>query len=311
MSEVPRLLPEPTRSGYTPSFDGTRIYWELHEAPEGAEDLPPLVFCYGLVCSVNQWRAQVERFRTERTCLLLDYRGHHRSGTPKDRRLMNISACARDVAAAVREVDLAPAHVWGHSLGCNVGLEYALAFPEQVRSLVLLNGTTESPFKGMFGTDLLEKVVDPLFKAYAGHEDVYHAVWSVLMSKPEAVAFVAKLGGGFNADASTAEDIETYARAVVNVSPETFFPLIIELAKGSTAGILPKIKTPAFVIAGGKDRVTPPREQKLMVAALSGAQYLEVPTGSHNVQLDFGDYVNMKAEEFWGRLDLDSPSKPV
>jgi pimeloyl-ACP methyl ester carboxylesterase len=303
---VPRLLEAPAAEGLARSFDGTRIHWERHGPDPASCDKTPLLFCYGLVCSVSQWREQVRRYSAERPCVLFDYRGHHSSEGPSDRRLLNIPALARDARAALLAAGVRrPAHVWGHSLGCNVALELAVADAAAVRSLTLLCGTVVSPFHKMFGTDLLEKLANPVLGGYAGREVVYNTVWGLLMKSPDMVALVAKLAG-FNSSASTADDIKTYAYAVANVAPETFFRLLIDLHKGGTAPLLPKVRTPSLVVAGAKDHVTPPSEQKYLAGKLHDASYCEVPLGSHNVQTDFGEYVCLKAEAFWRERGLDS-----
>ena len=298
--EVARLLPPPARTGRAKSFDGTEIAWELHGPLPSPKGPTPHLFCYGLACSINQWREQIAHFSRTNPCLVFDYRGHHASAFPKDPRLMNLSALARDARSVVQALEIKrPVHVWGHSLGCNVALEFALAEPGLAKSLVLLCGTIESPFHNMLGLeDWLDRIMRPVLAAYASREEAYNRVWSLFMQVPGAVEVIAKLAG-FNRDASTNEDIHTYAQAVMNVAPQTFFPLLIELSSGTTAAILPKIKTPALVIAGAKDKVTPPIEQKLLADKLGDAVYVEVPAGSHNVQLDFGDYVCMKATDYW------------
>ena len=96
-----RLLPEPRVSGYTPSFDGTQIYWEMHGPAPETTDKRPMVFCYGLVCAMPHWRHQIARYSPEHPCLLIDYRGHHRSAHPMNPELMNLGAVARDVSAAM------------------------------------------------------------------------------------------------------------------------------------------------------------------------------------------------------------------
>ena len=71
-----------------------------------------------------------------------------------------------------------------------------------------------------------------------------------------------------------------------------------------TKGIVPRVRTPALVIAGSKDLITPPVNQKNLSQLLPDAEFAEIPTGSHNVQLDFGEYVGLKVEEFWKRRKL-------
>jgi len=303
---VPRLLPPPTESGFVASFDHSKIYWELH-GPARTEKLEkrPIVFCYGLVCSMNMWRYQIEKFSKDRHCILLDYRGHHKSEMPKDPQLINISAIARDVSAVIENLELEQTpHVWGHSMGVNVALELAVSRPELVHSLCLLCGTVKSPFKGMFNNDLLEKIMDPLLKAYPENREVYHLIWQTIMGQTKISRAVAGIAG-FNEKASSkAEDLEAYVLAVAAIDPSTFFPLLNEMIRGLQAGIAPKVKTPALVIGGTHDLVTPLTAQKEIAQLMPNADFAEVPAGSHNVELDFGDYVCLKAEEYWKLKNL-------
>jgi len=309
----PRLIREALRSGYVISFDGTKIYWELHGPTENstngidsdsANHLNPIVLCYGLVCSMNQWRAQLDHFSKSRYCLLVDYRGHHRSETPTDSKLMNVSAIAKDVAAAIREQKFSkPAHVWGHSMGCNVAIELAANEADLVASLVLCCGTIMNPFRGMFNAQGLDRLVDPILKEYQKHPDVFHLAWRIALAKPEISKIIAGFVG-FNEKASRPEDTDAYVKAVASINPKVFFPTLLDFMKGMTAAIAPKVQTPVLVVAGAQDHVTPPAAQKAMADTLPKSLYMEVPTGSHNVQLDFGEYVCMKAESFWAENQL-------
>eukprot|EP00929_Paragymnodinium_shiwhaense_P034428 TRINITY_DN18735_c0_g1_i1.p1 TRINITY_DN18735_c0_g1~~TRINITY_DN18735_c0_g1_i1.p1 ORF type:complete len:264 (-),score=32.92 TRINITY_DN18735_c0_g1_i1:750-1541(-) len=88
--------------------------------------------------------ACVEAWGTDVTCIGWDYRGFFESDHPKRTRTLDVRNHAQDgheVLKAVlgegREVDL----LVGHSMGVQVALEFALLYPEQVRAMVLLNGT--------------------------------------------------------------------------------------------------------------------------------------------------------------------------
>lgn len=302
---IKRLIPEPRDSGFVISFDGTSIYWEMHGPDPKETQNPPLLFCYGLACSVNQWRAQVEFFSKTHPCLLFDYRGHHKSDSPSDFRAMNLSAIAKDAAAVIQQKisPKASVHVWGHSMGCNVALELALAEPALCRSLVLCCGSAENPFKRMFGTNLLEKTMTNLLNLFPNNEKIFTASWKLLLSRPEITKYIVMFAG-FNWQAVESDDIETYVAAVASVHPKTFFPLLAELAKGQTQNVLSRINTPSLIVAGTHDYVTPKKNQEHLAAGLVNGEYFSVPNGSHNVQLDFGEYVCLKAQDFWKKRDL-------
>lgn len=300
--EPKRLLPPPRKSGTVKSFDGTPIYWELH----GPKDSPdrPMVFCYGLACSMNQWRLQIERYSGCHPCLLVDYRGHHRSGSPSDVKLMNLSAVAKDVAAAIKTQNFdKPAHIWGHSFGSSVALELALAHPELCQSLVLCCGTADNPFEHMFNSAVTNLLFKPIKENYFKKPEIFDKIWGLMNSRPEVTRTIVRFAG-FNPFTTSTEDVNTYVDAVKAVDARTFFPLAIELSKGLPAGLLKKIKVPTFLVAGTHDFITPIASQKKMQSVIKDATLIEIPAGSHNVQLDFGEYVGLKIEEHWRQKKL-------
>lgn len=302
--EVPRLIPEAAESGMVESYDGTPIFWERHGPDPAQTSQRPMVFCYGLVCSMNQWRIQLERYRQQHPCLLVDYRGHHKSGSPDSLQRMNVASLAKDVSAAISAARLnGPVQLWGHSMGCNVALELALAEPQRVRSMVLLCGTANNPSEDMFHNKSLEDLLLRFFKGYPQTPETYRLLWQSVRHFPQITHRIAALIG-FNSQAAHPKDAETYSLSVANIQPSTFFPLAIELSKGLTFAFLPKIQTPTLVISGALDRITPPLHQKRMAEALPLAEYIEIPAGSHNVQIDFGEYVAMKVEEYWQKNSL-------
>jgi pimeloyl-ACP methyl ester carboxylesterase len=301
-----RLLADSLESGYATSFDGTPIFWERHgPALDDPQALRPMIFCYGLVCSMNQWRQQVARYSSRgHPCVLLDYRAHHRSGNPSDPSLVNISVLAKDVSCVIHHLKIRqPVHVWGHSMGCNVALELALAEPELCRSLVLCCGTPDSPFNQMLGSQIPAMLSKKLFGFMKGYPEPVHRVWDMFRSKP-ALTHISAYLAGFNTDASTRDDIQAYAEAVCEVASETFFALLEDMSRGETRAILPRVRVPCLVVAGARDRVTPPSEQRALAELLPDSEYVEIPAGSHNVQLDFGEYVSLKVEEYWRKRDL-------
>ncbi len=302
---VPRLIPNARKTGFAKSFDDTPIFWEMHGPdPADCPDKTPLVFCYGLVCSMNQWRKQLEYFSPHHPCLLIDYRGHHKSPVPSNKQFISISALAKDVAAAIKEQQFnKPVHILGHSLGCNVALELALAEPAMCSSLTLICGTLNNPFQEMFGTNVLEKVMRQFLNLHPEDNVLVSEVWRWIIGQTEVTKAIVKIAG-FNDTASTLDDMDTYVKAVAAVDPKVFFPLLSELTGGMSHDVAKRIKTPSLVIAGARDHVTPRNAQKEMAAALFDADYAEIPAGSHNVQLDFGEYICLKVEEFWRKRKL-------
>jgi pimeloyl-ACP methyl ester carboxylesterase len=103
------------------------------------EGKPALVFVHGFACTHDDWQAQVDFFRTRQCVVTCDLRGHGASsGDPAH---CDIETYGADVSALMRALDLPPAMLIGHSLGCRVVLQAYLDAPQRIAGLVLLDGS--------------------------------------------------------------------------------------------------------------------------------------------------------------------------
>jgi alpha-beta hydrolase superfamily lysophospholipase len=107
----------PVTHGYFNSFDGTKLFYSV----EGSG--PPLVFCYGLVCSSLHWTYQIDYFQSRYRAIWFDYRGHHNSEVPKDLGSLTLPNMARDLGILLDELKIEDAVFLGHSMGVNTVLE--------------------------------------------------------------------------------------------------------------------------------------------------------------------------------------------
>ena len=111
---------------------------------------PPLVFVHGFACSHEDWGLQIEHFRKSFEVLACDLRGHGLTpGRPQE---CTIAHYGGDVAALVNALELEPAFLVGHSMGCRVVLEAARLIPERVAGVVLVDGSRNA-FSDPDGTE--------------------------------------------------------------------------------------------------------------------------------------------------------------
>jgi len=100
---------------------------------------PALVFVHGFGCSRADWAAQLAHFAGAHDCVACDLRGHGESpGRAED---CSIETYGADVARLLEALDLPPAVLVGHSMGCRVVLQAALDAPQHVAGLVLVDGS--------------------------------------------------------------------------------------------------------------------------------------------------------------------------
>ncbi len=99
----------------------------------------PIVFVHGFACGLSDWDAQVAHLSPRHQCVAVDLRGHGASpGSPAD---CSIERYGADVAEVLRALNLPPAVLVGHSMGCRVAIEAALQAPNRTKGLILVDGS--------------------------------------------------------------------------------------------------------------------------------------------------------------------------
>jgi len=294
-------------SGKIPSFDGTSIYYEKHGTQSSRTT--PIIFCYGLVCAMTQWRYQVSWFKSKTNCILVDYRGHHNSSMPRDLNSVTIENCAKDVLAVMDHLKISKAHIVGHSMGSNVGMVLALHFPKRVASLVSVCGSVVNPFETMFHTHLMQYFFEFLKKYHELSPKTVEVLWRRIVSNnPLNRALVASFG--FNRKLIGSHDIDVYLEGVGRV-PISIFKRLLEDMQQSLIDILPQIKIPVLVVSGEKDHIQPPINQRTLYEKLPQAQWMSIPYGSHCAHMDMHEYVNLRMEKFYQELKSSSQKTKV
>jgi 3-oxoadipate enol-lactonase len=117
--------------------DGTRLFVE--ETGDGE----PLLLIPGLGFASWSFTKQVKALSPVARVITIDNRGAGRSDKPHGP--YSIDQLADDAYTALSQMDAAPAHLVGTSMGGYVALTLALKHPEAVRSLTLIATTSGGP----------------------------------------------------------------------------------------------------------------------------------------------------------------------
>jgi pimeloyl-ACP methyl ester carboxylesterase len=115
-----------------------RMSVEMHYELSG-DGSPSVVLVHGFASDNTDWTAQVEALNGRHRVVTCDLRGHGRTpGKPQD---CSIETYGADIAKLVEALQLAPAVLVGHSMGCRIVLEAAHRRPDAVAGLVLIDGS--------------------------------------------------------------------------------------------------------------------------------------------------------------------------
>jgi pimeloyl-ACP methyl ester carboxylesterase len=148
----------------------------------------PVVALHGLTASYINFIGIAERLAGRRSLLALDLRGRGDSDKPEGP--YGLAQHARDVAAAMRALDLGPSVIVGHSMGAFIATALAAQNPELVSGLILIDGgyLLDMP-AGADAEQVLDAVlaqrITQLQETYASHE-VYREFWRSRPNFPAA-----------------------------------------------------------------------------------------------------------------------------
>ena len=108
---------------------------ELHYEIAGEGE--PLVLIHGLGSSTHDWEAQIPAFAKKYQAITFDLRGHGQSAKPQVPYTMPMFAA--DLAGLLAGLNINFAHLVGISLGGAVAFQFALDYPNMVKTLTIVN----------------------------------------------------------------------------------------------------------------------------------------------------------------------------
>jgi 3-oxoadipate enol-lactonase len=251
--------------------DGVKIYWDTQG--DGA----PVLLIMGLGWPSSSWyRTRPildEHYRT----IAFDNRGVGQSEVPPGP--YSMAQMAADAAAVLKAAGVNAAHILGVSMGGMIAQEFALQYPQKVRSLTLGCTASGEPQAVQPGSEVIE----------------------VLMTRgrdPEA--FTAAINP-FIYDAGTPRarmDEDLQARRKWFPTPEGYFAQLQAIIGWEAYSRISQIQAPTLVIHGENDRLVPPENAKRIAEQIPGAQLVMIPNASHVFSTDQPETAHAAILEF-------------
>jgi pimeloyl-ACP methyl ester carboxylesterase len=121
----------PQRTSGAAEVNGTRLYYEI------AGDGEPVVLVHAFSLDTRMWDDQFEVLARSFRVIRYDARGFGKSALPV---AGETYSNADDLAALLDRLDARRAHVVGLSMGGRFALDYAVTYPDRLRSLVIIDG---------------------------------------------------------------------------------------------------------------------------------------------------------------------------
>jgi len=233
---------------------GAKIYWD--QQGEGA----PLLLIMGLGWTSRMWYRSRPVLAAQFRTIALDNRGVGQSDVPPGP--YPIALMASDAAAVLDAAGVERAHICGMSMGGMIAQEFALQYPQRVRSLIL--GCTAP---GGPNAVQAEREVVQLLLAPRGN--------------PEKMA---KEINPYIYDPSTPDERKEEDLAVRRPwfpTAEGYLAQLQGIMAWEAYNRLPQIAAPTLVIHGESDRLVPPENGRRIAARIPNAQLVMIPRASH------------------------------
>lgn len=228
-------------------------------------DGPAVVLLHGAGMDRTTWQMQ-SRWLAHHgyRVAAIDLPGHGLSdGAP----LETISQMADWTAGVVRELELAPAHVVGFSMGTFIGLEMAAEYPDTVASLVLIGTASAMP-------------VHPVLLD-ASRDDV-----------PMASRLMTSWGIGSKAHRGGHQSPGTWligaSTALLDTSPEGALAADMVACNAYGTGVehAGKITAPVTFLLGKEDKMTPIKASHDLVDAVANKQVITLDAIGHMMPIE-------------------------
>ncbi|NOY76898.1 MAG: alpha/beta fold hydrolase [Calditrichaeota bacterium] len=263
-----------------PYFDlgNFKLYYELRGKGE------PVIFSHSLVCDLDMFEAQAKALSDTFLTVNVDTRGHGRSGLAPNEN-WTLEDMAEDFVPLLNHLKLGKVHWVGLSMGGMLGLRLALAHPDRVASLVLMDtsGQAEPPqMHGMYiqmanlvRAGQIDKIMDNLLGLFFSS--------STRENQPELVT--------------------RWQEKFLHIPVEGVYRAALAVFnRTDLSNRLKDISVPTLVVRGEEDMARLPAESDFLVHSIPNARLEVIPRAAHLSALEQPETATKLIRDFIGSI---------
>ncbi|GGJ30243.1 alpha/beta fold hydrolase [Streptomyces brasiliensis] len=251
-------------------LDGAVLAYD-DEGPRDGDGVP-LVFVHGWTANRHRWDHQMAHFSATRRVIRLDLRGHGESGGAGVR---TIAELAEDVLALLGHLKVDRFVLIGHSMGGMISQTIALAHPDRVERMVLVDSIAKMTYSRGRGLLMAASTLVP-FKLFVA----------------------ANIQRAF-APGHPREEIREYIRASAETPREVVMTLYGAMRAFDVLDRVGEIRTPTLIVHGYHDIQLPLRQMLRMAKAYPDAVVRVIDAG-HELPVEKPEELTTAVERFVG-----------
>lgn len=239
----------------------------------------PVVLIHGYPFNRSLWNEQVAALSNSYRVIAPDLRGFGETAASEGPATMN--RMAQDVAHLLDHLEIARAVIGGLSMGGYVALAFYKQFPSRVRALVLADTRAQADTEEAKQTRA-QQAEKALSEGMAGIAD---AMLPKLLT-PETV--------------SKRPDVVKRVRdMMLKTKPEGAASALWGMAeRDDQTGLLSRITSPASILVGAEDAITPVADSERMHNAIAGSRLVVLENAGHVSNLERTEEFNKAVLEF-------------
>lgn len=262
----------------TPTTVGARTLNRIRTGPAGA---PLVVLVHAVALDLTYWDPQIGALAEGHDVVAYDLAGHGASAPPG--LPLTFDEAARDLARVISEANAGPACVVGLSLGGMIAQTLALARPDLVQALCLM--------------DTVSTFADAARAAVRGRAEQVRAGGMEAIVGPT-------LERWFTPDfAARRPDVLDRVRKTLRAAdPQVHAAMWDMISTLDMAPRLAEIDKPTLVMVGALDPTTPVAASEAIAGGIAGARLEIIPSASHMAPLERPEEVNRHLLSFLAGL---------
>jgi pimeloyl-ACP methyl ester carboxylesterase len=187
----------------------------------------------------------------------------------------------------------------GHSMGVQVALETYRRHTRRVAGLVLVCGAPSHPLRTFRGSAALEDWLPTIQKLIQKMPGVINRVTRAIV--PTRLAYEIASRFEIRRELIEPSDFMPYLEGMARIDARLFVAMLAAAGRHSAEDLLPDVKVPTLVIAGGRDGFTPPERSRAIADAVPDAEILEIPNASHTAPIEHPQLVDSTIRDFLAR----------
>ena len=240
-----------------------------------------IAFSHGLLWGTELFAAQIEALRGRYRCIAWDHRGQGQSAPDLRRECIGMELVWLDAVALLEALGTGAVHFCGLSMGGFIGMRMAARRPDLVRTLMLLETSSdEEPIENLKRYRLLISVVKLL-----GMRVVRGQVAPIM------------LGRTILTDPSRREERDRYT-ALMSRRKDGWRAVNGVIDRAGIHEELARITARTLIVVGDEDIATPrPRAEKI-ANAIANATLVEIPRAGHSSPVEEPAAVTAAIEAF-------------